>query len=125
MKLLHRSAFPHDLDPNFASGNAPTSEGGMVRFTANTDLGLNPSSGVNNVNHLTFSYRGPGAITSVVFNPEGTAGTAGNTTGGNNGLDLTNTYFSNVYPGIVFEPLTKAFTVGDSDVELRRRQRHL
>jgi Subtilase family len=116
MNLLHRSAFPHDLDPNFASGNAPTSEGGMVRFTANTDLGLNPSSGVNNVNHLTFSYRGPGAITSVVFNSEGTAGTAGNTTGGNNGLDLTNTYFSNVYPGIVFEPLTKAFTVGDSDV---------
>ena len=27
-----------------------------------------------------------------------------------------NTYFSNVYPGIVFEPITKAFTVGTSDV---------
>ena len=27
-----------------------------------------------------------------------------------------NTYFSNVYPGIVFEPNTKAFTVGNSDV---------
>lgn len=116
MDVLHKSAFLHDLDPNYASGKARTSEGGVVLFTANTDLGLNPSSGVNNVNHLTLSYKGPGAITSVVFNPQGTAATAGNTTGGNNGLDLTNTYFSNVYPGIVFEPLTKAFTVGTSDV---------
>ena len=71
---------------------------------------------MNNVNHLAISYRGPGAITSFVFNPEGTAATAGNTTGGNNGLDLSNTYFSNVYPGIVFQPNTKAFTVGTSDV---------
>ena len=116
MDVLHKSAFPHDLDPNYASGKANTSDGGMVRFTANTDLGLNPSSGVANVNHLTISYKGPGALTSFVFNPQGTAATAGNTSGGNNGLDLTNTYFSNVYPGIVFEPLTKAFTVGDSDV---------
>jgi hypothetical protein len=116
MDLLHNTTFQHDLDPNFASGKAVTSEGGVVKFTAFTDLGLNPSSGVNNVNHLTISYQGPGAITSIVFNPEGTAATAGNSTGGNNGLDLTNTYFSNVYPGIVFEPLTKAFTVGDSDV---------
>lgn len=116
MDVLHGTAFPHDLNPNYASGKATTSDGGTVRFTANTDLGLNPSSGVNNVNHLTISYGGPGAITSIVFNPEGTAETAGNTTGGNNGLDLSNTYFSNVYPGLVWEPLTKAFTVGDSDV---------
>jgi hypothetical protein len=116
MDLLHNSSFQHDLDPNYASGKAVTTEGGTVRFTANTDLGLNPSSGINNVNHLTLSYKGPGAITSVVFNSQGTAATAGNTTGGNNGLDLTNTYFSNVYPGIVFEPNTKAFTLGDSDV---------
>jgi hypothetical protein len=113
---LQRTTFQHDLDPNSAYGKATTSEGGTVRFTATTDLGLNPSSGINNVNHLTISYKGPGAITSFVFNPEGTAATAGNSTGGNNGLDLTNTYFSNVYPGIVFEPLTKAFTVGDSDI---------
>jgi len=116
MELLHESAFEHDLDPNYASGIASTTDGGRVRFTANTDLGLNPSSGISNTNHLTISYTGPGAITSIVFNPEGTAATAGNTTGGNNGLDLTNTYFSNVYPGIVWEPLTKAFTVGTSDI---------
>jgi hypothetical protein len=116
MNVLHNTTFQHDLDPNFASGKTKTTEGGTVKFTAETDLGLNPSSGVNNVNHLMISYRGPGAITSLVFNPEGTAATAGNTTGGNNGLDLSNTYFSNVYPGIVFEPNTKAFTVGTSDV---------
>ena len=116
-EILHTSAFPHDLDPNFASGRARSSDGGSVTFTANTDLGLNPSSGVNNLNHLTVSYRGQGAITSLVFNPQGTAATAGNTTGGNNGLDVTNTYFDNLYPGIVFEPNTKAFIVGDkSDI---------
>ena len=100
-----------------ASGQARASNGGKVRFTANTDLGLNPNSGINNVNHLSISYTGPGSITSIVFNPEGDAAHGGNTTGGNNGLDLTNTYFSNVYPGLVFAPNTKAFTVGDlSDV---------
>ena len=116
MDMLHHTAFQHDLDPNYASGKANTRKVARSRFTAETDLGLNPSSGVNNANHLTITYRGPGAITSFVFNPEGTAATAGNTTGGNNGLDLANTYFSNVYPGIVWEPLTKAFTVGTSDV---------
>jgi hypothetical protein len=114
--ILHNAAYPHDLDPNHAFGRARTTDGGVVVFTATTDLGLNPSSGVNNVNHLTLTYKGEGAVTSIVFNPEGTAATAGNTTGGNNGLDLSNTYFSNVYPGIVWEPNTKAFTVGTSDV---------
>ncbi len=119
MQILHTTSFQHDLDPNFASGKARTSDGGIVRFTANTDLGLNPSSGVNNLNHLALSYKGPGSVATIVFNPQGTAATAGNTTGGNNGLDLTNTYFDNVYPGVVFEPNTKAFTVGDkSDVPM-------
>lgn len=113
MTVLHNTAFQHDLDPNFASGQARASNGGKVRFTANSDFGLNPSSGVNNVNHLSISYTGPGSLTSIVFNPEGDAAHGGNTTGGNNGLDLTNTYFSNVYPGLIFAPNTKAFTVGD------------
>jgi hypothetical protein len=116
MDLLHNTAFDHDLDPNFASGGARTSDGAQVLFMAECDLGLNPSSGANNANSLTLQYRGPGALTSITFNPEGTAATAGSTTGGNNGVDASNTYFSNVYPGIVFEPLTKAFTVGTSDV---------
>jgi hypothetical protein len=117
--VLETSAFPHDLDPNFASGRARASDGSTITFTANTDLGLNPSSGVNNLNHLTVNYRGHGSLATLVFNPQGTAATAGNTTGGNNGLDLTNTYFDNVYPGIVFEPNTKPFTVGDqSDIPM-------
>jgi hypothetical protein len=113
-QLLHQSAFPHDLDPNFASKKVPVSDGGSVRITINTDLGLNPSSGVNNLNTFVVVYHGPSAISTLVFNPEGTDLTAGNTTGGNNGLDLANTYFSNVYPGLVWQPLTKAFTMGDS-----------
>ena len=92
--ILHNAAYPHDLDPNHAFGRARTTDGGVVVFTPTTDLGLNPSSGVNNVTHLTLTYKGEGAVTSVVFNPEGTAATAGNTTGGNNGLDLSNTYFA-------------------------------
>jgi hypothetical protein len=113
-QLLHQAAFPHDLDPNFASSKVRVSDGGSVRITISTDLGLNPSSGVNNLNTFIVTYHGPSAISSLVFNPEGTAATAGNTTGGNNGLDLANTYFSNVYPGVVFQPDTKAFTQGDS-----------
>ena len=102
-QLLHQSAFPHDLDPKFASKKVPVSDGGSVRITINTDLGLNPSSGVNNQNTFVVVYTGPSAISTLVFNPEGTDLTAGNTTGGNNGLDLANTYFSNVYPGLVWE----------------------
>ena len=113
-QLLHQSAFPHDLDPNFASRKVPVSDGGSVYITINTDLTLNPSSGVNNANAFIVRYKGPSAIATLTFNPEGTDVTAGNTTGGNNGLDLTNTYFSNVYPGLVWEPNTKAFTQGDS-----------
>lgn len=114
MDVLHRSAFQHDLDPNFASGRARSSDGATIAFTAFLDLGLNPSAGVNDPTSLTVSYNGPGKLTSLVFNPAGTASEAGNTTGGNNGLDLTNTYFDNLYPGLVFEPNTKPFTVGPS-----------
>ncbi len=117
--VLESSAFPHDLDPNSVSGKARASDGSTITFTATTDLGLNPSSGVNNLNHMTVTYKGHGSLATLVFNPQGTAATAGNTTGGNNGLDLTNTYFDNIYPGVVFEPNTKAFTVGDkSDIPM-------
>jgi hypothetical protein len=113
-QILHQAAFPHDLDPNAGSAKVRVSDGGSVRITINVDLGLNPSSGVNNLNSFIVSYSGPSALATLVFNPEGTAATAGNTTGGNNGLDLSNTYFSNVYPGVVWEPNTKAFTMGNS-----------
>jgi len=112
--LLQKSAFEHDLDPNFASATTTTSEGGTVTMTVETDLGLNPSSGVNNADSIIVTYTGPGSIATIVFNPNGLDTDGGNTTGGNNGLDSTNTYFSNVYPGLVWEPLTKAFTMGNS-----------
>ncbi len=114
MTILHQSAFSHDLDPNAVTGTAKSTDGATITFTALLDIGLNPSAGVNDPNSLTVSYRGHGNLTSLVFNPAGTAATGGNTTSGNNGLDLTYTYFDNVYPGLVFEPNTKPFTLGNS-----------
>ncbi len=113
-RLLHQAAFSHDLNPNFASKKVRVSDGGSVEITIRGGLTLNPSTAVNDPNAFIVSYNGPSAIATLVFNPEGTDVTAGNTTGGNNGLDLTNTYFSNVYPGLVWEPNTKPFTLGDS-----------
>lgn len=112
--ILERSAFPHDLDPNFASASARTSLGGKVSISIASDLGLNPSAGAFNPNSINVSYVGPGSLTSLTFNPEGTAATAGDTTQGNNGLDASNKYFSNIYPGIVFQPATIPFTLGNS-----------
>ncbi len=110
--LLQRSTFPHDLDPNYASGTARTSTGGKVTITANSDLGLNPSAGAFNPNSIAVVYTGPGTLASLTFNPAGNANTGGGTTDGNNGVDANNAYFSNVYPGIVFEPSTIPFTLG-------------
>ena len=110
--LLQSSTFPHDLDPNAATGTARTSAGGKVTITINSDLGLNPSAGAFNPNSIAVAYTGAGTLTSLVFNPIGTAGAAGNNTGGNNGVDANNAYFSNLYPGLVFEPSTIAFTPG-------------
>ena len=117
--VLHASAFPHDLDPNSVSGKAKATDGSTITMSATTDLGLNPNSGANNPNHIVVTYKGRSSLATFVFNPQGTAATGGNTTGGNNGLDLTNTYFDNIYPGLVFEPNTRAFVVGDqSDVPM-------
>ena len=114
--ILHSTAFPHDLDPNAASGVAKVSgltSSGKVTITAVSDRGLNPSSGAFNPNSINVSYVGSGSVATLTFNPTGTAATAGNTTGGNNGVDATNKYFDNVYPGLVFEPNTVPFTVGN------------
>ena len=39
--LLERSTFPHDLDPNFASGSAKVSTGGKVTVTVSSDNDTN------------------------------------------------------------------------------------
>lgn len=122
--ILQRSAFPHDLDPMFVSGSARASNGGKITITVNSDSssiavpsGTNPALttgglGLQDVNSWTVSYVGPGYLTNLTFNPAGTAATAGSTTSGNNGVDASNNYFSNIYPGMVFLPTTKAFTLG-------------
>ena len=61
---------------------------------------------------------------SLVFNPTGSPTTGGNPTGGNNGVTYSSysttvpggtvTYFENDFPGLVWEPTVKAFTLGNS-----------
>ncbi len=119
--LLQRSTFPHDLDPNFASGTAKVSTGGKVTITISSDGSANAGTGTNDNNAFTINYVGGSSVTSFVFNPGGTAATAGNSTGGNNGVTYsatgafvggTATYFENSLPGAAFFPGTKAFTLG-------------
>lgn len=118
--ILQRSAFPHDLDPNFATGVARVAgtSSGKVTITVNADRGLNPGSGAANADSISVSYVGSGSIATLTFNPAGTAPTGGNTTGGNNGLDATNVYFDNVYPGLVFEPTSFPYVVGKGSLAL-------
>jgi hypothetical protein len=119
-KLLQNTAFPHDLDPSAASGAATTStESGTVIVTIDSDNDSNTSTGQNDPNSIQVSYIGLGSITSIVFNPAGTPAGAGHVTGGNNGIQdnvgsspASVTYFENNYPGLVFLPATKAFTLG-------------
>ncbi len=118
--ILHSTAFMHDLDPNMVTGVARATNGGKVTITVTSDLALNPSAGAINPDSITVNYSGAGSLATLVFNPQGTAATAGNTTGGNNGLTLptgtsptaTVSYFSNIYPGIVFEPAAIPFKLG-------------
>jgi hypothetical protein len=114
--ILENSTFRHDLDPSFASGFARTSNGELIRITINSDGSANSGTGQNDANSFSINYDGSGGLTSLTFNPEGTALTGGNVTGGNNGYqDGTApaiTYFENSFPGIIFAAGTKPFTVG-------------
>ena len=123
--ILQRSTFPHDLDPGFSSGSARVTGGttgtGKVTITVTSDATANGGTGGNDNNSIAISYVGGSAVTSFVFNPGGTAATAGNTTGGNNGVVYstdapggTATYFENGYPGMVFNLTTKPFTIGST-----------
>ncbi len=120
--LLERSTFPHDLDPNFASGSARVSTGGKVTITISSDNSSNTSTGLNDNNAFAINYIGSSSVTSFVFNPGGTSATAGNVSGGNNGVTYsptgsttvggTATYFSNSLPGTTFRTVAKGFTLG-------------
>ncbi|MDQ6655258.1 MAG: S8 family serine peptidase [Verrucomicrobiota bacterium] len=117
--ILQRSAFPHDLDPSYASGVARSNTGGKLTITVSSDNDANTATGQNDPNSIVVSYVGPGAIQSLAFNPNGTNTEGGNVTGGNNGYlenpgstPTTVTYFANYFPGLAFLPATKAFTLG-------------
>ena len=119
--LLQNSAFQHDLDPMFVSGTATASNGGTVTITLRSDssniagiFGLTTGVGLQDKNAWKVSYSGPGVLTDLTFNPTGSALTAGNPTGGNNGVDAGLNYFRNLFPGVVFEPAISngAFVTG-------------
>lgn len=117
--VLQNSVFQHDLDPLFVSGTATAGNGGQVNITLNSDsssigtvYAVTTGVGLQDKNSWKIAYSGPGYLTDLTFNPAGTAATAGSPTSGNNGVDATNTYFSNVYPGVVFEPSGLAFSTG-------------
>jgi hypothetical protein len=131
--ILHNTAFPHDLDPLTATGTATTTGGGTVTVSIHSDNeangGLisgielislpsgalpNTGTGENDPNSINVSYIGSGSVSSLTLNPNGLATEGGNVTGGSNGVDATNTYFSNVSPGVVFLPSSVPFSVGTS-----------
>ena len=89
-KLLERSTFPHDLDPSYASGVARTTAGDIVTVQVLSDASTSAGQGGNDANTISVSYKGTGNLSSLVFNPTGSALTAGNVSGGNNGIqDIT------------------------------------
>jgi hypothetical protein len=118
--LLERTAFPHDLDPYSVTGTARATNGAKVNITINSDSDTNAGTGSNDLNSFAVSYIGSSYLTSLVFNPGGTSATAGNVSGGNNGVvnvtpattPPTVTYFENNFPGMVFLPATRAFALG-------------
>lgn len=118
--ILQRSTFPHDLDPNYVTGVARVAgaSSGKVTITVNSDFVLNPGAAAFNPNSISVTYIGSGSLSTLTFNPEGTALTGGGTADGNNGLDATNVYYDNVYPGMIFAPNTVPFTIGGGTAAL-------
>lgn len=114
--ILQTNAFPHDLDPMHAQGTAQTTDGGTVTLAIESDEESNQNTGGRDPNAFKLSYSGAGSIKTLVFNPQGTAATAGHVTGGNHGIRDSGaglvTYFENDFPGLVFEPATINFALG-------------
>lgn len=104
--IMQLNTFPHDLDPYFSSGTATTTNGDTVTIGITSDNDSNTSTGSNDVNAWNVSYTGPGYLKTLRFNPEGTAITGGNPTGGNySGLSDADFLDSTKYkftPGMVF-----------------------
>lgn len=120
--ILERAAFPHDLDPSFASASVRASDGSKVAISIGSDNDTNALTGQNDPNSILVSFVGGGSLASLTFNPGGTGTTGGGVSGGINGVfDTTGantsptvTYFETIQPGLVFLPNNRAFTLGNS-----------
>jgi hypothetical protein len=71
--ILQRSAFPHDLDPLFASGSARTSNGGKITISARGATGTGNYSdtrlvSVDDPRSFGVSYVGPGSLNKLSIN---------------------------------------------------------
>jgi subtilase family protein len=117
--ILQSTTFPHDLDPYSVNGSAQTANGGSVSINVTSDNDRNMGTGQNDPNSWSVAYSGPGQLTSLSFNPQGTPQTGGNPTGGNfNGFTPADFLDSSKYhytPGMVF---TSTFNFGDKSVGL-------
>jgi len=80
--IMQSTAFPHDLDPYFASGTAAAHNGAItVNITSDNDS--NTGTGSGDSNSWSVTYSGAGYVKEIHFNPNGTPGDGGNPTGGN------------------------------------------
>jgi hypothetical protein len=117
--LFQTTAFPHDLDPYTVNGSAQVGNGGAVAINVTSDNSRNMGTGQNDPNSWSVTYTGPGTLTSLTFNPQGTPQTGGNPTGGNfNGFTPADFLDSSKYhytPGMVF---TSTFSFGNKSVGL-------
>ncbi len=100
--VLQRSAFKHDLDPYRVRGQATS---GLSRISIQAESDANSLISTMNPNAFKVSFRGQGELTQLVFNPEGTDATSGNTT---EPFDSTVGFTSR--PGLVFD--NRAPTLG-------------
>ena len=111
--VLQRSTFLHDLDPFFAEGTTSTAAGGKITVSIFSDNESNPGTGIRDPNAIEVTYDGPGKVVSLDFNAQAEPTHGGNVTGGNNGLDVLHRYFTNIFPGLVFDTEFQPFVLGD------------
>lgn len=108
--ILQNAAFPHDLDPFYASGSARTSNGGKVTITVRGNMngfsfGDASTVSTTDTNVVAVSYVGPSSVATLSFDMRG-----GNTAGGNQVTGQST-------PGLVWDTRTTStaafpFTVG-------------
>lgn len=108
--ILQNTAFPHDLDPFYASGTARASNGGKVTVTVRANHNSFSFSDATNLstndpNVVAVSYVGPSSITALSFDMRG-----GSTASGNAVTGLAT-------PGLVWDPrpgntAASPFTIG-------------